>query len=246
MSVILMYHAIHDGDPHPAIAPEDRPYAISRDAFTRQLDRIEAQQRATGQPVRLTFDDGHVSNHDIALPLLLERGLRATFFITTAFVGVREHFCSGAQLRRMAQAGMTIGGHGHTHAFLDDLSPQAAREEFERCQAALSTLLGQAPSALSFPGGRHDASSVRLAREAGFEELHGSLLAVVDPSAAANAVLPRVAIRSNTDLATFERMILPDRRWYAARQRAQRAKHLMRRAIGNRLYHALYTTVSAR
>ena len=45
--------------------------------------------------------------------------------------------------------------------------------------------------------------------------------------------------------ATFVRMISPDLRWYAAAARRQRAKHLVRRMLGNRLYHGLYKSLSA-
>ena len=41
-------------------------------------------------PVMITFDDGYRSCHDVALPILRELGIPATFFIATAFVGERR------------------------------------------------------------------------------------------------------------------------------------------------------------
>ena len=34
----------------------------------------------------ITFDDGYRDNHDIALPILLQLGLPATFFVATGFL----------------------------------------------------------------------------------------------------------------------------------------------------------------
>lgn len=246
MNVVLMYHALFQDDASATVDAEDLPYAVRTDDFARQLDLIVERPAHEGSAVHITFDDGHASNHELALPMLLERGLSATFFITTGFTGTRPHFCSQAQLLDLQSAGMTIGGHGHTHAFLDDLDVEAARSEFDRCQAQLSQALGGPVDSLSFPGGRHDATARRLARQAGFTHLYDSRLALAPAQGEPGAALPRVAIRSGTTIATFERMIRPDPGWYRAQARRQSAKHLVRRMLGNRLYHGLYRTLSAR
>jgi peptidoglycan/xylan/chitin deacetylase (PgdA/CDA1 family) len=41
-------------------------------------------------PVMVTFDDGYLSCHDVALPILRAVGVRATFFIATSFVQDRK------------------------------------------------------------------------------------------------------------------------------------------------------------
>lgn len=43
-------------------------------------------------PVLVTFDDGYRDNHDIALPLLLRHGIRATFFVATHYLTERRVF----------------------------------------------------------------------------------------------------------------------------------------------------------
>ncbi len=53
------------------------------------LDQAIAQLRAGTLPARaacITFDDGYADNHDVALPILKQHGLAATFFIATDFV----------------------------------------------------------------------------------------------------------------------------------------------------------------
>lgn len=94
--------------------------------------------------VGLTFDDGHVSNWLTALPLLRERGLRATFcacsdfvgdgpvrrvedipplqggahsFYQAALLGDTSQFCTAGELRQLVREGMEVVPHSARHAF---------------------------------------------------------------------------------------------------------------------------------
>jgi len=109
VSVVLMYHSLFDGDDTASINridAEDLPYAVSTKSFEAQLDRLKnkrvgllGDKSSTMPDIVITFDDGHVSNFDIAMPLLIDRGLTAYVFVTSGFVGQRMHFCSAQQLR---------------------------------------------------------------------------------------------------------------------------------------------------
>lgn len=53
------------------------------------LDEAVQRLKTGALPERalsITFDDGYVDNHDVALPILLKHGLTATFFIATGFL----------------------------------------------------------------------------------------------------------------------------------------------------------------
>ena len=142
-----MYHALFEGADLSRIDAEDRPYAVGRDAFARQLDAV-AERLARGGPepddgapaVALSFDDGHASNVDVALPMLLERDLDALFFVTSGFVGARPHFVDAPMLRELAAAGMSVGGHGRTHRFFDDLGAEEALGELRDAREALESI----------------------------------------------------------------------------------------------------------
>ena len=92
---ILVYHRV--------LAKPDWLFPDQVDAarFAAQLDVLAhcfnvlplgeavARLRAGTLPPRaasITFDDGYADNHDVALPLLRERGLHATFFIATGYL----------------------------------------------------------------------------------------------------------------------------------------------------------------
>lgn len=50
------------------------------------LQFIEKGESLPKNATLLTFDDGYIDNYKIALPILLENKLKATFFITTGFI----------------------------------------------------------------------------------------------------------------------------------------------------------------
>ncbi len=51
-------------------------------------DAVEALARGTlpARAAAISFDDGYADNHDVALPILREMGLAATFFVATGFL----------------------------------------------------------------------------------------------------------------------------------------------------------------
>lgn len=100
---ILTYHHIAD---HDHAYPYDPGVADATPAqFRRQLELLlrfctpigidELVRAFDGDPlpknpVMVTFDDGYRSCHDVALPILRAVGMRATFFVPTAFVAERR------------------------------------------------------------------------------------------------------------------------------------------------------------
>ncbi len=59
---------------------------IGIDDLVRSLDGAPLPSR----PLLVTFDDGYLDNHDVALPMLLRHGIKAVFFIATDYVAHRR------------------------------------------------------------------------------------------------------------------------------------------------------------
>jgi peptidoglycan/xylan/chitin deacetylase (PgdA/CDA1 family) len=59
---------------------------------TEELRAAHAGAPLPGNPIVITFDDGYRNNLDVAVPILKRHGLRATFFIATAFITQRRLF----------------------------------------------------------------------------------------------------------------------------------------------------------
>lgn len=252
MSVALMYHALYRDDDISSIDKEDLPYAVSESDFVQQLEKLknfrvgllDQNPDASQQDIILTFDDGHASNHDIALAHLQEFGYSAYFFITTDFIDNREYFCTSGMLKNLADAGMVIGGHGCSHAFFDDLMEDAAIRELSHSARTLREITQQPVTSMSFPGGRYNKQSLALAHSEGFSQLFGSGFGTIEFNS--TGAFNRVAVRRTTRSEEFDRIIHHDHRYYRQEQLKQQAKGLLKKCLGNRFYHGLYKSITAR
>lgn len=188
-----MYHALEDGQDTAAMDRARRPdpvYTVSESSFRHHLELVAgsglpvavpgAETGGEGDRIFITFDDGHESDRRIALPLLVERGMKAVFFITTGWTGSGGYMDAG-MIRELAAAGMVVGSHGSSHAFLTGLGDEALADELSGSRKALEDITGARVDSLSAPGGRIDARVAGAAREAGYRWLFSSEPAVNGP-----------------------------------------------------------------
>jgi peptidoglycan/xylan/chitin deacetylase (PgdA/CDA1 family) len=163
--------------------------------------------------VLLTFDDGRMDNYTVVLPLLREYGIRATFYVCSELVGKRVTFPSHAdaggftdsdlsfdlmnwtELRRMRDAGMSIGSHGATHCELTRCTDQELAAETEESRRILEENLNVPVRHFSYPWGRFDARVVSSLRGAGYQT--GAAVSVnprMTPRPWNEFMLPRVTV----------------------------------------------------
>jgi len=185
-------------------------YAVTLARFCEHLSLLREQAFAvqdlpglagasSGRRAVLTFDDGLSSHYERVFPALLERGLTATFFVTTGRLGALG-FLSWSQLREMSAAGMTIGSHGREHIDYCSLDSAAALRELHESRVALEDGLGVAASTFSAPYGFLNRSVMGSARQAGFDWICSSLPWLASVGA---RVVPRLAIYHDTDARRF-------------------------------------------
>ena len=247
---VLMYHGLHADE--RAHGRYDPVYSVHPDDFARQLDwllgnghrgvRIDGQATGTeaavdGQAVAITFDDGDVSNIEVALPMLRERGMSAEFFITSDFIG-QPGMLTAADVRALAEAGMGIGAHGRSHAFLEDLDEEALDAELRDSRARLSAIIDRDVDTLALPGGRGGERERSAALAHGYRQLFGS---VPGPNRTTGDGdwQQRIAVTRDTALADFAALVT----WQGLRPRLARARFIAlswpKRVLGNAGYERL-------
>jgi peptidoglycan/xylan/chitin deacetylase (PgdA/CDA1 family) len=193
-AVILCYHSVHPSLPFASATPAR--FAEHLDWLRHNCDVVplgriaSAETAGAGRPlVAITFDDGYEDNYTHAFPLLRERGLAATFFVTVGLVerdaATVERFgalrqvdplevapLSWDQLREMSGAGASIGAHTWSHPNLSRLGEPETRLELERPKAILEDRLGAPVTEFAYPfgkPGRHfTPATIRLVAEAGY------------------------------------------------------------------------------
>lgn len=164
--IILTFHGL--GTPGPEVSEAERPYWLDRSDLAAAIGVA-----AVTPGVEFTFDDGNRSDLDVALPLLVEAGATATFFVLAGRLGEKRSLRS-PDLATLARAGMTVGSHGEQHLDWTQASDATLRRELHDARSRIEDAAGVAVRTLSVPFGRFDARVLRLAAEAGYARVHTS------------------------------------------------------------------------
>ncbi len=192
---ILMFHHVVPAENLGALAP----FAVSRDLFTRQLDRLQhsgfetitleelfyARQgkgrgRDVAKPVVITFDDCASDLLTYAVPELKRRRMTATFFAVSGKLGGYNDWdagqgapkiplMTGDDLRHLAGEGFEIGSHGMSHANLRQSPPEQIRRELCDSRLMLEKTTGRSVRFFAYPYGEYPQGYARYCREAGYD-----------------------------------------------------------------------------
>lgn len=150
------------------LGPDEAQVWVSVEQFEQVLDAVSSRS-----DVRLTFDDANVSDVDIALPLLAQRGLTAEFFILAGLLGEPGRL-DRSGVRELSRAGMRIGSHGWAHRDWRRLAGGEVTEELTDAPRVLGELAGATVAAVSVPFGSYDRHVLRRLRRAGAARVYTS------------------------------------------------------------------------
>jgi peptidoglycan/xylan/chitin deacetylase (PgdA/CDA1 family) len=243
-ALILLYHDIAENS--CIVSPGHRPYVLEPAMFRRQMRSVAAQGLpvvsvadwcASPRPPRaivLTFDDGHVSNYEAALPVLVDNRIMATFFITAGRVGTGTTM-SWRQIRALHAAGMEIGSHTVTHRPPSTLDDKALRYELSESRRILEDGLGAPVVSISSPTGFFNPRMRLIAREVGYRALcFGSAGLAADDGDPFS--LSRVAVKRTTHSDQFESLLRFDARAIRRLRLRQAARDLAKKTLGPSAY----------
>lgn len=238
VALILMYHDVAES--LTGVTPAHRPYVLEPAVFRRQMKLAAGgslvsltvtdwvgRGNVVPRALAITFDDGHVSNHDFALPILAEYGLKATFFVTAGCIG-KGQTMTWSQVRALHGAGMEIGSHTLTHRPPSTLSDRELRYELSESRRVLEDGLGAAVRSISSPTGFFNPHMRDIARDVGYTALCFGRVGLAD-AAGDPFALNRVAVKRGLSetgfraLLDFDRGILRRmrlRQWALERARA--------------------------
>ena len=174
MFAVLLYHGIDDGTPSARQMDDvDREYVLDRRRFESHMEYLGATP-ATAVPVVVSFDDGDLSCHTTAAPILERHGLRGTFFVVTRWIG-QPGFMDADQLRDLVRRGHAVHSHSRSHPRLSSLTTADIDDELLGSKADLEAILGRAVTQFSIPGGAYDDRVLSAARRAGYQSVFNSV-----------------------------------------------------------------------
>jgi peptidoglycan/xylan/chitin deacetylase (PgdA/CDA1 family) len=212
---ILMYHGLLPPGATPP--PGEARYWLSAGTFRAQLELIRSLghhgeavrgllERRTAQgppPVGITFDDGRMSDHAVAYPLLREFGFRADFFVNTATIGQAGRL-DWPRILEMHRGGMSIQSHGHDHVALVRLSPALLMRQLADSRRRLEDRLGGPVELVAVPYGLVSRRVVERALAAGYRAVCTSRSW---PAQLGSTALGRLAIYPDTTPSELARLL---------------------------------------
>jgi peptidoglycan/xylan/chitin deacetylase (PgdA/CDA1 family) len=174
--ILLAYHRVSSE------AATDTP-TITPDAFERQIAYVSKRSRVltcveavrlwlnTGMWPRdtcvITFDDGEISVHDTAWPILQKYDAPATVFTISDHINT-TNFMTGQHVRVLAEHGIEIGGHTINHAYLPRQSAEEVERQLRESKIKLEEYAGRPIETMSYPGGGFSAAIARSVEAVGY------------------------------------------------------------------------------
>lgn len=156
--------------------------------------------------VVLTFDDGYLDNWTILYPLLRERRMKATVFLTTGFIGT-EGFLTWQQVRRMRDGGVEFGSHTQTHPNVAILTSAKQRDdEIAGSKREIEKEIGRPVLAFSYPYGFFDDRSKQAVKAAGYQYGVSGESGYATPRTEPWS-LKRIVISGYTEMASFQKKL---------------------------------------
>lgn len=174
---ILMYHSISKGNGNSLRVPKekfaqemkwlkDHGYYTLSPAETYAV--LTQGKKPREKCVLITLDDGYVDNYYNAYPILQRYDMKATVFMIGNAVGAKNHLTK-QQLMDMHQHGISIESHTIHHWELNRLRASLQRNELIHSKHFLDRLFQQNTIMLSYPSGRYNAETLRLAEQSGYK-----------------------------------------------------------------------------
>ncbi len=236
LTLPLLYHELRP-------EPSSYTYATECASFRRHLALFQKLGEDPGMlRPEITFDDGHMSNFEYALPMLQEQSMAARFFITVGWTSARSGYMGWNELRALHAAGQSIGAHGWTHTLLTHLDTGALDRELRGARETLEDRLATSVISMSLPGGRFNQQVLEACTAAGYTEIWTSI-----PHAEPfpfGPVLGRLNMRGSMTEAWLERLLQPGTGVLRGLEREQRVKDAAKAVLGDRLYAKVWAILN--
>ena len=164
-AVVLMLHSIN------AKENEKTEVNISRNKFIDLLDTIEKFEHldavvgVTGSGIALTFDDGRSDIYDEVYPLLKERQIPFTIFVTYNLLDEKGYLTKEQLLELAEDELVTIGSHCMNHAVLAKHIADMQYGELVGSKKALEELLHRPVEHLAYPFGQYNQDTIKVIKE---------------------------------------------------------------------------------
>ncbi|NQV84126.1 MAG: polysaccharide deacetylase family protein [Rhodospirillales bacterium] len=205
-AVVIMYHRFGESR-YPSTNVTIKQFdahleELSTGGYTVMAlpDIIKAMRSGQALPERtvgISIDDAYLSVYTEAWPRLKAAGFPFTIFVATDPVDQNTHdFMTWAQVREMAEAGVTVAAHTGSHLHMPKASQARNLDELARSKKRVQEMLGQTPEIFAYPYGESSLGVQAMAKDAGFIAAFGQHSGAFN-AGAEMFDLPRFAMNEN-------------------------------------------------
>lgn len=234
----LLYHELRPGGSRYS-------YVIGNDEFEQHLDLLaKLREKRDSLWPEITFDDGHISNFEYALPMLQARNLKALFFITVGWTGHKSGYMGWDELRSLHEAGQSIGAHGWTHTLLTHCNERDLETELGGARKTLEDKLGTEITTMSLPGGRYNRRVLTACEVAGYTQVYTSIPR--SEPALLGPMIGRLNILGDMKPEWIAEVLRMDSPTLAGLGRQYKVKEAAKALLGDRLYEKAWSLLNRR
>lgn len=182
---VLMYHYLY---PKSQMGPGTSSLNVSVENFDRQMwflktfgyrvlsldeyyDIKMGLRKPRGKEVLITFDDGHHTYVDYALPILERYQLRSVnFLIWQHLIGDSKAYIGLEEAKKLSENPLVdFQSHTLTHPNLKEVSLSQAEDEIVQSKKYLETALNREIKYFCYPEGSFDSDLMALVKAAGYQ-----------------------------------------------------------------------------
>jgi peptidoglycan/xylan/chitin deacetylase (PgdA/CDA1 family) len=216
---VLLYHEIThrlkkgDYSLNPANFASQMEWLYSegyKTLFITEIDKLSMSD--TDKYVIITFDGGSLTFMDYAFPILKEYGFKVTMNIVGAWTDSGRKSLSWDECRYLKGSGIVDFGchsfdfHNYPDSYLKGRDEEID-QDMKRFQEVIKRELGVTAEVLSFPFGKYNEKTIKIAQKNGFKYLLTFNRSFLDDKTAMYEI-PRINIgKKEEDIITFRQIL---------------------------------------
>lgn len=220
-SHILTYHSVSKDLQPRGFLPI---YNISPEIFSEQIKLITdlnikcgtiAESFNNSCKLSITFDDGYINTLENAAPILFEKKIPFTVFVTPKnIINHKNIFMTIKNLKELLKIpGAQIGSHGFKHIKLSDCSDNEMKNELINSKKWIEDNIGCEIDTFSFPYGAYNQNVLNELKKTNYKFALSTKFGRVN-SMVNNFCLPRIDIWSSDTKDEFKNKIFGKWDWY--------------------------------
>ena len=171
----LNFHGL--GIPRREVSAGEENFWVAPGLFAAVLDHVRGRE-----DIQITVDDANESDCTVALPLLCERKLKASFFVVAGRID-QEGFLSKQQIKTLSAEGMSIGNHGLRHCQWKGMSQMQLEEELVTARDIIEQVVNLPVTEAACPFGSYDRGALQMLRQRSYQRVYTSDGGVASPAA---------------------------------------------------------------